>query len=124
MLIWLFKSLRLISSRFASVRRFEVATESVISSEKSVTSALTSKYSGISRSAFFPSKLMLRLSLRPGIVIPTTTLLSEASTTLPFVTSTLLKLSFGSIIPVIIVNGTYACFDLPFTVIVFLRLFV
>ena len=115
---------RFSSSRFAAVKALLVATDIVISSSKSFTSAVTSKYCGISTSANLPSKLKFKLSFNPGIVMPTTIFPLSDSIIFPLVTSILLNLSEDKIIPVIIVNGTYASFVLPFTTICFLRLLV
>ena len=112
------------SSRFKSDKRFDVATDIVISSSKSTASAVTSKYSGISISAFLPSRLKSRLSFKPGIAMPRTILLLSLSNILPLETVTLLNLSVGRTTPVIIVKGTYASCDLPLTVIVFFSLFM
>ena len=83
-----------------------VATDIDISSSKSSTSADISKYSGISISRLSPSNLRFKVSFKPGIVIPSAIILSPTLLTLPLVTSTLLNLSVGRRVPVIIVNGT------------------
>ena len=94
------------SSVSRSDKKLLVAIDIIISSSKSVTSAVTSKYSGTSKSSFSLSNFISRLSFKPGIVIPNTTLLSLTSVIFPFVTSILENLSDGSSIPVTIVNGT------------------
>ena len=114
-----FKSSKVISSAFISERRLDVATDIVISSEKSLTSAVNSKYSGISRSSDLSLNLRFIVSLSPGIVIPTATILSPTLVSLPLVISTFENTSVGSIMPVIIVNGTATVCFLPLIVTVF-----
>ena len=113
-----FKSSKVMSSAFISERRLDVATDIVISSEKSLTSAVNSKYSGISRSSDLSLNLRFIVSLSPGIVIPAT-ILSPTLVSLPLVTSTFENTSVGSIMPVIIVNGTATVCFLPLIVTVF-----
>ena len=107
-----------------SEKRLLVATDITSLSSKSLASAVTSIYSGISISSFSSPSVRLRLSFNPGIAAPITILLSFTCVTLPLVTSILENLSFGRTIPVSIVNGTYAVCVLPFTVIVFFSLLV
>ena len=73
---------------------------------KSLASAVTSKYSGISISSVSSPSSRSRLSFKPGIAAPITILLSFTCVTSPFVTSILENVSFGRTIPVSTVNGT------------------
>ena len=86
--------------------RATVKVEDIV---KSVTSASISKFSGIvtplSSASFVVSSSRSRLSFSPGIPNPTTILRLPSEITFPLSIVTLLKVSFGRIIPVIMING-------------------
>ena len=87
---------------------------------KFVASIVISTLLGISTSSSDNPKL----SCRPGIAIPTTTVFEPSSTTLPEETSIFLALSFSIIVPATTTNGTYILTFLPFISTVLSSLFV
>ena len=87
-----------------SSRRSVSATVNVEDIVKSVTSASTQRLSGIVRSSVLLSS-RFKLSFMPGIPNPTTIFLLPSEITFPLSIVTLLNVSFGRIIPVIMTNG-------------------
>ena len=110
-------------SRSKSFVRSLKPTVNVEDISKSVTSASTSRLSGIVRSSASLISSRFRLSFNPGIPNPTTILLFPSEITFPLSIVTFVKLSFGRIIPVIITKAVYMFSVLPFTSTFFLDLF-
>ena len=108
----------MISSKSISEKTSFVAAVIDDDIEKSVTSAVNSKYSGISRSRFSCS-LSFRLSESPGKAVPRTMNLSPSAIYFPFVTSILLNLLLSRIAADTITNGTYiSSLLLPFFTVI------
>ena len=99
------------TSSFEKISFDTTVTEVVIS--KSLTSASTSKLSGISTSS--PSiSSSARLSFSPGNAIPTTISLSPSEITLPFLTSTFTNFPVSRTAALAAMNGTQISFFSPF----------
>ena len=100
------------SSSLSSSTSLNISFDAIVTTfdiSKSVTSALISTYSGSSN----VSESRFRSSDIPGSANPTAIVLEPSSITLPFETSTFVKLSSSKIIPVSIINGTAISSFLP-----------